>query len=119
MSEVKDKCEFSDEAYQFVKDLLSKANICNEKTEGHANMVVTFPTNPIHVPVPVRIDDFKLWYLGCRLLPNIANYLLNILPQLFYPYVVAYLQSLSEMQTDELTVNELFEIVLDLDSNPE
>ena len=119
MSEIKEKCEFTDETYDFVCELMNKADVVNEKTSGHSNMVVNFPTSPVYVPVPVRLDDFKLWYIGCRLLPNIANYLINILPQLFYPYVVAYVQNLSEFEDHDVTINELFDIIFDLDSDTE
>lgn len=90
----------------FISDLLSKARTVNEKTKGHSNVTVKIGD----LDVPVRVDDKQLMYIGCALLPNIVNYLVNILPQFLYPYVVAYLQDLSDPE-DPVTINDLYELI--------
>ncbi len=92
------------EMAEYLNKLVEKANVTNEKTESHSNVHLLVDG----VNIPMRVDDVPLLYIGCKLLPNIANYLVNILPQFIYPYVVAYLQDLSEMRDDPVTINELF-----------
>lgn len=102
---------FSNEMVDFVQDLVDKADVAIAKTDGHSNVVITI--NDFRFPV--RVDDLKLLYICGRLLPNILNYLVNILPQFIYPYVVSYLQSLSEMREDPVTINEFYNYLLSLD----
>lgn len=104
--------EFSEEMVDFVQDLVDKADVAIAKTDGHSNVVISIND----FPFPVRIDDLKLFYICGRLLPNILNYLVNILPQFIYPYVVSYLQSLSEMREDPVTINEFYDFILSLDN---
>lgn len=105
---------FNEEQREYVLDLLNKANQVNEKTNPNANVDLYFPQIGDAVSCPIRVDDIKLLYIGARLLPNMANYLVNILPQFLYPYLVAYLQELSTVDRP-ITINELYDLVLDLD----
>lgn len=98
----------NDDVKQFIEDLLEKAIQTNEKTKQNASVVLSVADD--HYTY-CSVDDYKLLYVGCALLPNIVNYLVNILPQFIYPYVVAYLQDLSSMREDPFTINELFDIV--------
>lgn len=108
MNEEEKDLGFSQEMEEFIGSLLSKAVVINEKTESHSNVHVDFGD----LSVPVRVDDHQLLYIGGRLLPNILNYLVNILPQFLYPYVVSYLQNLSEMREDPITINELYQFLI-------
>lgn len=95
---------FTPQMVEFIDDLMSKSKVVFARTEGYKNCSLV-----VHgVSVPIRVDDNQLLFIGSVLLPNIMNYLVNILPQFLYPYVVAYLQDLSEMRTDPLTITELF-----------
>lgn len=98
------------EVVDFLSDLLNKASVTNEKTESHANLRLSVGD----FVLPARVDDVQLFTLGVALLPNIVNYLLNILPQFLYPYIVAYLQDLSNYREDPFTINELFDLIKDL-----
>lgn len=91
----------------YINNLVDKANIANEKTESHSNCHLLVG----NFSVPVRVDDVPLLFIGSKLLPNIVNYLVNILPQFIYPYVVAYLQDLSAMRDDPVTVNEIYDFL--------
>lgn len=101
--------EFSPEMVDFVRDLCNKSLQVFEKTKPHANVTMSLGG----FSLPIRVDDMQLLYIGCYLLPNIMNYLVNILPQFLYPYVVAYLQDLSSMRKDPITINELFNFLID------
>lgn len=108
---------FNAEQIDLISGLLDKANKVNEKTLEHSNCALSFGLGDYR-ECPIRVDDFKLLYIGTRLLPNIANYLVNILPQFLYPYVVAYLQDLTSMDPDNtITINDLFDIIVSLDEN--
>lgn len=98
---------FNDEMKSLIADLLNKADIIHAKTSSHSNVTVELDG----LFVPLRVDDFQLLFICARLLPNILNYLVNILPQFAYPYVVSYLQSLSELREDPVTINELFNYI--------
>lgn len=104
--------DFSEEMVSYIGELVEKADVVNAKTEHHSNLHLDFGD----LNVPLRIDDTQLLYIGGRLLPNIVNYLINILPQFIYPYVVSYLQSLSEMREDPITINELYQYLKDFDN---
>ena len=106
------KLEFTLEMEEYVKDLADKAVVVCAKTEAHSNVHIDLDS--LHIPL--RVDDHQLLYIGCRLLPNIVNYLLNIFPQFLYPYVVCYLQNLSEMREDPITINELFDYLNSLEN---
>ena len=96
---------FNEDMIKLISQLLDKANVTNAKTEKHANVHLDING----VSIPMRVDDLPLLFIGCQLLPNILNYLVNILPQFLYPYIVAYLQDLSSMRTDPITINELYD----------
>lgn len=100
--------DFTPQMIDFIDDLLNKANVANEKTNAHKNCELTIGD----LSCNVRIDDIQLLFVGCRLLPNIVNYLVNILPQFLYPYVVAYLQDLSTMREDPITISELYSYLM-------
>lgn len=109
--EEKKSVEFNDEMSLMIADLLFKADKCNEKTEKGSNVHLYIGD----VAIPIRVDDLPLLFLGSRLLPNIVNYLVNILPQFLYPYLVAYLQDLSSMRDDPVTINELYDYIKSLE----
>lgn len=96
---------FNDQMKLMFDDLLNKASKCNEKSEKSSNVHLSFGD----LNIPVRVDDLPLLYIGSRLLPNVVNYLVNILPQFIYPYIVAYLQELSSLRDDPVTINEIYE----------
>lgn len=98
----------NEEAKEILEELLQKAEVVNSKTEKSANVRIVVG----NVSVPVRVDDVPLLYIGARLLPNILNYLVNILPQFLYPYVVAYLQDFSAESKDPVTINDLYDFIL-------
>lgn len=98
----------NEEAKEILAELLQKADVVNSKTEKSANARIVVG----NVSVPVRVDDVPLLYIGARLLPNILNYLVNILPQFLYPYVVAYLQDFSSESKDPVTINDLYDFIL-------
>lgn len=102
---------FNEQMSLMIADLLEKANTCYEKSEKSSNVHLVIGDTR----VPVRVDDLPLLYLGSRLLPNIVNYLVNILPQFIYPYIVAYLQDLSSMRDDPVTINEIYEYIKNLE----
>lgn len=97
----------SDEALDYIQGLYDKAVACNEKTSGHANLTI----NLDGYTIPLRVDDRQLFFVGAALLPNIVNYLVNVLPQLLYPYIVAYLQELSGDIDDPISVSQLYDVV--------
>lgn len=103
--------DFNDEMQALVQDLVNKADVVNAKTAAHANVEVVIDD----LKFPLRIDDHQLLFICARLLPNILNYLINILPQFAYPYVVSYLQNLSELRDDPITINELYNYLYSLD----
>lgn len=96
---------FNEDMINLISELLNKANVTNSKTEEHANAHLEIDC----VSIPMRVDDLPLLFIGSQLLPNILNYLVNILPQFIYPYIVAYLQDLSSMRDDPITINELYD----------
>ena len=100
----------SDDVKGFLTDLLEKGRVTNEKTQPHSNVSLCVDD----VVCPIRVDDVNLLVIGCLLLPNILNYIVNIIPQFLYPYVVAYLQDLSNYREDPFTVNELYNLIVDL-----
>lgn len=104
-----DVVELTPQMMEMIAGLLDKSKTVFKKTEEHANCTLYVEG----VNVPIRVDDIQLLFIGCVLLPNIINYLVNILPQFVYPYVVAYLQDLSEMREDPVTINELFNYLTD------
>ena len=104
---IEEELSWSVEVIDFVRDLLNKADVCNEKTANHANCTLSFPDG---YSVPIRVDDIQLLFIGARLLPNIMNYLVNILPQYLYPYVVAYVQEFSD-ESQSFTFHDLSEII--------
>lgn len=107
-----EKIDFNDEMKSLVADLVSKADITNAKTSSHANVNIDVDG----LSVPLRIDDYQLLFICARLLPNILNYLVNILPQFAYPFVVSYLQNLSELRDDPITINELYNYLISLEN---
>lgn len=100
--------EFTDEMKDYVKDLVKKSLTIMAASKDSSNVGLQI----YGATIPVRVDDYKLMYIGAYLLPNILNYLVNILPQFLYPYVVAYLQDLSAMREDPITINELFDYLI-------
>ena len=104
-----DEKSFNEEMISYLEDLKSKADVTNAKTASHANVTVDVDG----MSVPLRIDDHQLLFVCGRLMPNILNYLVNILPQFAYPYVVSYLQNLSELREDPVTINELYTYLCD------
>lgn len=96
---------FNEDMIDLISELLNKANVTNQKTEKHCNSHLEIDG----VSIPLRVDDLPLLFIGSQLLPNILNYLVNIVPQFLYPYVVAYLQDLSSMRDDPITINELYD----------
>lgn len=102
---------FNGQMSMLIADLIEKADSCYEKSEKSSNVHLTIGD----LTIPVRVDDLPLLYLGSRLLPNIVNYLVNILPQFIYPYMVAYLQDLSSMRDDPVTINEIYDYIKNLE----
>lgn len=107
--EEKNLQEFTPDQVDYVRKLVGKSLTIMEKTKPHSNLTISL----CGMSLPVRVDDIQLMYIGSFLLPNIMNYLVNILPQFLYPYVVAYLQDLSAMRDDPITINELFDFLID------
>lgn len=103
---------FNEDMRKLVDELVAKADQVNSTTSKHANVTIGVSD----CLAPVRVDDLPLLYIGCRLIPNIVNYLVNILPQFIYPYVVAYLQDLSSLREDPITINELYDYIKSLDN---
>lgn len=101
--------EFTPEMVDYIRELIGKSLTVMEKSKPSSNVFISL----CGMSLPVRVDDLQLLYIGCYLLPNIMNYLVNILPQFLYPYVVAYLQDLSSMRDDPITINELFDFLID------
>ena len=101
--------EFTPQMVEYVRDLIGKSLTVMEKSKFSSNVFIKL----CGMSLPVRVDDLQLLYIGSYLLPNIMNYLVNILPQFLYPYVVAYLQDLSTMRDDPITINELFDFLID------
>lgn len=108
MSEEKFNLEFTDEMKEYVGDLVKKSLTIMGKSKDSSNVGLKI----FDAVIPIRVDDYKLLYIGGYLLPNILNYLVNILPQFLYPYIVAYLQDLSQMRDDPITINELFDYLI-------
>lgn len=109
MTEQEIKDGLTQEMMDYVKELCNKSLVIFEKTKPSANVTMSLGG----FSCPMRIDDIQLLYIGAYLLPNIMNYLVNILPQFLYPYVVSYLQDLSAMREDPVTINELFHFLVD------
>lgn len=101
--------EFTPEMVDYIRELIGKSLTVLEKSKLSSNVFISL----CGMSLPVRVDDLQLMYIGSYLLPNIMNYLVNILPQFLYPYVVAYLQDLSTMRDDPITINELFDFLID------
>ena len=101
----------NDDQQELIADLCKKADITNSKTDKRANC--SLEIGGLHVPI--RVDDHQLLFIGARLLPNILNYLVNILPQFMYPYIVAYLQELSDGDKP-ITINDLFNYLIDFEN---
>lgn len=108
---------WTDEQIDFVRDLMNKADKVNDKTDEYHNCTLSFKEYGLK-GCPMRVDDIKLLFVAQRLLPNMMNYLFNMLPQLLYPYTVAYLQELSE-ENDPRTVNDLYDLIVELDKSNE
>lgn len=106
--EEKMSLDFNDEMKSYIGDLVKKSLDIMAKSKSSSNVGFQI----FGATVPVRVDDYKLLYIGAYLLPNILNYLVNILPQFLYPYIVAYLQDLSGMRDDPITINELFDYLI-------
>lgn len=100
--------EFTPEMEDYVVDLVKKSLTIMASSKDSSNVSMSI----YGATIPVRVDDYKLMYIGAYLLPNILNYLVNILPQFLYPYIVAYLQDLSTMREDPITINELFDFLI-------
>lgn len=100
---------FNSDMVDYIRGLVGKSLTVMEKSKESSNVFMSL----CGMELPVRVDDLPLLYIGSYLLPNIMNYLVNILPQFLYPYVVAYLQDLSEMREDPITINELFDFLID------
>lgn len=107
--ERKEVQDFTSEMVEMIDDLLNKSSVVFDKTKEHKNCSLVISG----ISVPIRVDDSQLLTIGAMLLPNIVNYLVNILPQFLYPYVVAYLQDLSNMREDPITINELYNYLQD------
>lgn len=103
----------TDEMKDFINDLLNRAEEARHKSEDQKNCTLSYviKDSQFDMDCPIRVDDFKLLFIGGALLPNIINYLVNIVPQFLYPYVVAYCQDLSNMREDPVTINELFDYI--------
>lgn len=101
--------QFTEEMKDYIVQLVNKSLTVFEKSKPSSNVGVQVGG----FTLPVRVDDVQLFYIGSYLLPNIMNYLVNILPQFLYPYVVAYLQDLSEMREDPITINELYNFLIE------
>lgn len=93
----------------YVKELCNKSLAIFEKSKVGSNVSMSLGG----FTCPMRVDDIQLLYIGAYLLPNIMNYLVNILPQFLYPYVVSYLQDLSNMRDDPVTINELYHFLIE------
>lgn len=100
---------FTPQMVEYIDGLLTKAQTVNLKTNDHSNCVLKINDFELQV----RVDDIQLFFIGSLLLPNIMNYLLNILPQFLYPYVVAYLQDLSTMRDDPIMITELYDYLVE------
>lgn len=109
---VKEISAFNTEMEEYVNDLLVKgANALASSVKG-SNLRIGI--NGIDSTIFLRVDDLKLITIGALLIPNVFNYLLNILPQMLYPFVVAYLQNLSELRDeDPVVINELYDYILE------
>lgn len=114
MNEDKSSMKWNTEQVNFVRGLLEKGCAANLRTAEYSNFV-SYPKS-FDFTSYAKVDDLALLSVCQVLLPNIWNYLLNVLPQLVYPYVVAYLQDLSNMSEDDafFTVNDLFDLVKEL-----
>lgn len=110
MSENKIEERFTEEMQEYIRGLVQKSVATIEKSQSSANSDIA--TDGVNIPV--RVDDHQLLFIGCVLLPNIVNYLVNILPQFIYPYVVAYLQDLSNMSEDPVTISELYNFLKEI-----
>lgn len=99
---------FTPEQVDYIKDLCNKSLVIFEKSKPGSNVAFTLGG----FTCPIRVDDIQLLYIGAYLLPNIMNYLVNILPQFLYPYVVSYLQELSSLREDPVTINELYNFLI-------
>lgn len=102
--------QFSEEQLDYVSDLLAKATAANEKTQKHSNCELYINGRACYL----RVDDKQLLGLGVCLIPNVVNYLVNVLPTLIYPYIVAFLQDLSD-DDQPITINDLHDIVSTID----
>ena len=103
---------FNPEMEEYTRDLLVKgASALGASVKGsnlHLNIA------GVDCLIHLRVDDVKLITIGALLIPNVFNYLVNIIPQLLYPYVVAYLQNLSELREDDpVVINELYDYILE------
>lgn len=112
MKEEENNVGLTDEMKDYLKELIQKAFICEDKTMPIHNCTMRM----FGFDLPIKVDDIKLLYIGAFLLPNIMNYLVNILPQFLYPYCVAYLQDLSAMRDDPVTINELFDYLIEFNN---
>lgn len=103
--------QYNQEQLVYVSDLLYKATKGNDKTNEHRNAELVIDGHVCNL----RIDDKQLLSLGVQLLPNVVNYLVNVLPTLIYPYVISYLQDLSD-DDQPITINDLYDMVESLQS---
>lgn len=103
---------FTDQMKDYLNELVNKSLTIQDKTMLNKNCMLSM----FGFDMPIKVDDIKLLYIGAFLLPNIMNYLVNILPQFLYPYCVAYLQDLSTMRDDPVTINEIFDYLIELNN---
>lgn len=103
---------FNPEMEEYTRDLLVKGASALEASVKGSNLHINIAG--VDRPICLRVDDVKLITIGALLIPNVFNYLVNIIPQLLYPYVVAYLQNLSELREDDpVVINELYDYILE------
>lgn len=103
------KEEFTKEQLDWVAEMLDKAESAEKKTQEHSNMTLEVDG----CVRSLRVDDVQLFVLACRFMPNIVNYIINIVPSLLYPYIVSYLQNLSDDERS-ITINELYDLVSEI-----
>ena len=98
--------QFSDEQLDYVCQLMEKASAANEKTKKYANCDLNVDGRFCSI----RVDDKQLLSIAVRLIPNVVNYMVNVLPTIIYPFIVAFLQDLSD-DDQPITINDLYDIV--------
>lgn len=109
---IEDVKAFNPEMEEYTRDLLVKGASALASSVKGSNLHIGI--NGVDCAIDLRVDDLKLITIGALLIPNVFNYLVNIIPQLLYPYVVAYLQNLSELRNDDpVVINELYDYILE------